>query len=359
MKVKSLELHNFRNYINEKFEFHKDTNVLFGNNAQGKTNALEALFVCGTTKSHKGSKDSELIRWKEDEAHIRMIVDKKEIEYKIDMHLKKRQAKGIAINGFTTRKSKDLIGLVNIIFFSPEDLGIINNGPSERRRFLDIELCQLDKLYVSYLTMYQKALQQRNSLLKQIYYDHSLEKMLSVWDEKLLEYGQQIIATRDTFIKQLNEIVKKIHYNISDEKEILEISYDPNVINEDFKVKLKKYREKDLMLKNTNVGPHRDDILFYINGEDVRKYGSQGQKRTVALSLKLGEIDIVKEKIKEAPILLLDDVLSELDRNRQRKLLDNIKGIQTIITCTGLEEFINEKINIDMLFEIDNGVVKK
>lgn len=358
MIVKSLDLLNFRNYEEESFVFDPGTNVLFGNNAQGKTNVLEALFVGSTTKSHQGSKDNEMIRKDVDEAHLRLIIQKNGIDCRIDMHLKRHRAKGIAIDGVKVRKSAELMGLSNMVFFSPEDLSMIKNGPSERRRFLDMELCQLDQIYMKNLSAYQKVIQQRNNLLKLMNNDRNYGGSLFAWDEKLIEYGNQIINTRKLFVEELNEVIKKIHSKLTADKEVIEVKYEPNVEPDYFAEQIKQNRERDIILKSTTVGPHRDDLAFYINGENARKYGSQGQKRTVALSLKLSEIEIVKHKIKELPVLLLDDVLSELDRSRQTQLLESIQGIQTIVTCTGLEEFINQQIKIQKVFEIINGKVK-
>ena len=357
MIVKSLELKDYRNYGNLNISFSNGTNILYGENAQGKTNILEAIYLCGTTKSHRGSKDKEIIKFYEEEAHIRIFLEKNQISHKIDLHLKKNKAKGVAIDGIPIKRQGELFGMLNLVFFSPEDLYIIKNGPGERRRFLDIELCQLDKIYLSDLTNYNKILLQRNNLLKQIGFNRNLLDTLYVWDEKLLEYGKKIIAARDQFINRLNGLVFDIHKKLTGGKEELRLQYEPNVTAADFEYKLKKSLERDLNLKMTNAGPHRDDISFVIGGADIRKYGSQGQQRTAALSCKLAEIDLVKTVIKENPILLLDDVLSELDRQRQTHLLNSIGNIQTIITCTGLEEFVNHRFNYDKIFHVVNGIV--
>ena len=355
MFVKSLELKNFRNYDNLSMTFDKDNNILYGDNAQGKTNILEAVYVCGTTKSHKGSKDKELIKLNEDEAHIRIFVNKNGIDRKIDMHLKRNKAKGVAIDGVPIKKSVELFGLINIIFFSPEDLNIIKNGPSERRRFIDMELCQIDKIYWDNLSKYNKIISQRNNLLKQINTDKTLKETLAIWDEQLITYGKKIIERRQEFISELNEIVNVIHKNLSGDLEDIKILYESNVTVDNFAEKLFSAQDRDIILKSTSHGPHRDDISFEVNGIDIRKFGSQGQQRTVALSLKLAEIQLVKNKIKDNPILLLDDVLSELDRNRQNYLLNNLQDIQTIITCTGLEEFVNNRFNVDKIYQVVQG----
>lgn len=357
MIVKSLELKDYRNYNNLNMFFSSGTNILYGENAQGKTNILEAIYLCGTTKSHRGSKDKEIVSFAEEEAHVRVILEKNQIPHRIDLHLKKNKAKGVAIDGIPIKKQGELFGMLNLVFFSPEDLYIIKNGPAERRRFLDLELCQLDKIYLNHLTNYNKVLAQRNNLLKQIGNNRYLLDTLYVWDEKLIEYGRNIITTRYDFVIRLNEIVKEIHKRLTGGKEELILQYEPNVRAAEFEGKLKKSLEKDLSLKMTNVGPHRDDLSFLLGDIDIRKFGSQGQQRTAALSCKLAEIELVKSIIKENPVLLLDDVLSELDRHRQNYLLGSIGDIQTIITCTGLEEFVNHRFAYDKIFQVINGTV--
>ena len=357
MIIKSIELKNFRNYEDLNIKFDSGTNILYGDNAQGKTNILESAYVSGTTKSHKGSKDKEMIRFEENESHIRTLVEKKEKQYQIDIHLKKNKAKGIAVNKIPIKKASELFGILNMVFFSPEDLNIIKNGPSERRRFLDSEICQLDKIYLSDLSNYNKILLQRNKLLKDIVFKPDLRDTLPVWDMQLVEYGKKVIKRRRQFIEQLNEIVFGIHKNISGNKEELILKYEPNIDEAFFEDELNRVKEKDLKYTQTSVGPHRDDISFFIGNIDIRKFGSQGQQRTSALSLKLSEIELVKQTINDTPVLLLDDVLSELDRNRQNYLLDSIDNIQTIVTCTGLEEFIDGRLTLDRIFRIADGTV--
>lgn len=358
MILKSVALSHFRNYSDLYMEFDRGTNILYGDNAQGKTNILESVYVSGTTKSHKGSKDRELIQFGEEEAHIQTIVEKKEKDFQIDMHIKKNRSKGIAINKIPIKKAAELFGILNIVFFSPEDLNIIKNGPSERRRFLDFELCQLDRIYLFYLTNYNKILNQRNKLLKDINFKPELKDTLSVWDMQLIDYGKKIIASRKNFVKQLNEISYEIHKKISGEREELFLNYEPDVLEERFEEELIKSRERDLKFGMTSVGPHRDDMCFLIHDIDIRRFGSQGQQRSCALSLKLSEIELVKSSIKETPVLILDDVLSELDSNRQNFLLNSIHDIQTIITCTGLDEFVKNRFEINKVFKVVSGTVK-
>ena len=294
MILKSIELKNFRNYEDLDLKFDSGTNILFGDNAQGKTNILEAAYVSGTTKSHKGSRDKDMIRFGEDESHIRTIVEKQGKEYQLDIHLKKNRSKGIAINKVPIKKASELFGILNMVFFSPEDLNIIKNGPSERRRFLDAEICQLDKIYLSDLTRYNKILMQRNRLLKDMQHQPQLMETLPVWDMQLVEYGKRLIRRRRQFVEELSEIVTGIHRNISGKREELVLRYEPNIDAEFLEDELNRVREKDRKYAQTSVGPHRDDISFFIRGVDIRKFGSQGQQRTSALSLKLSEIELVQ-----------------------------------------------------------------
>ena len=357
MIIQSLELENFRNYETLSIHFDGGTNILYGDNAQGKTNILEAVYLSATTKSHKGSKDKDMIRFASEEAHIRTYVRKDGLENRVDMHLRKNKSKGIAINGQKIKKAADLLGLLNVVFFSPEDLSIIKNGPSERRRFVDMELCQLDSVYLHNLNHYNKIVNQRNRLLKDLYANPGLKDTLFLWDSQLAAFGQKIIERRNTFISQLNEIIYGLHLKLTGGKEELQIVYEPDVLALDFEEKLQKCQERDIRLKQTSIGPHRDDFSFAVGTVDIRKFGSQGQQRTAALSLKLAEIELVKKMTKDVPLLLLDDVLSELDSNRQNYLLNSIGELQTIITCTGLEEFVNNRFEINRVFKVSDGVI--
>ncbi len=402
MYIKSLELNNFRNYNSLNILFENSTNILYGDNAQGKTNILESIYLAATTKSHRGNKDREVIMFDHEEAHIKLIVIKQNVPLRIDMHLKKNKTKGIAVNGIPIKKASELFGMLNVVIFSPEDLNLIKNGPSERRRFIDMELCQLDKIYVHNLITYNKVLNQRNKLLKDIGYAHrraDLINTLDVLDIQLARYGKEIINRREKFIQQLNHIICKIHSKITDKKENLVIRYEPNLSGNNIRVEnikenkrkenfvsgnntgknyisknmisgnfisesliyesLVHNRDRDLKLGSTSAGPHRDDIGFYNYDMDIRKFGSQGQQRTVALSLKLSEIELVRQVIKDVPVLLLDDVLSELDGNRQKHLLDSIDNVQTIITCTGLDEFIENRFTINNVYKVINGTIER
>ncbi len=358
MIIKSLELQNFRNYDSLQVEFDSGTNIFYGDNAQGKTNILEAIFMIATTKSHKSSKDQDIIQFNHDEAHIRSYLFKDDVTRQVDMHLRKGKTKGIAIDSQRIKKAAELLGLLNVVFFSPEDLSIIKNGPAERRNFIDMELCQLDSFYLYNLNHYSKIVNQRNKLLKDLYLNPGLRDTLSIWDSQLVSFGSKIIERREIFINQLNEIINDIHIKLSGGKENIKIFYEKKVEIEDLEIKLKENQEKDIILKQTTVGPHRDDISFMVNDIDIRKFGSQGQQRTAALSLKLSEIELVKKSIKDMPVLLLDDVLSELDSNRQNYLLNSIGDIQTIITCTGLDEFVNNRFEINKIFKVTEGMCK-
>lgn len=359
MKINSLKLKNFRNYDLLSLNLNPATNIFYGDNAQGKTNILESIYLCGTSKSHRGTKDKDMILFGQEESHIEAVVDKSGILYQIDMHLKKNKPKGIAINHIPIRKASELFGILNVVFFSPEDLNIIKNGPSERRRFVDMELSQISRLYLNNLSNYHRIINQRNRLLKDIYYNDSLRETLDIWDMQMVDYGGKIIEERKKFIKQVNKIISKIHKKITGNREDIEVIYEPNTGTEPFEDVLKKYRERDLKMMSTSSGPHRDDICFKVNGIDIRKFGSQGQQRTAALSLKLSEIELMTQITKDKPILLLDDVLSELDKHRQNYLLDSIDEIQTLITCTGVDEFVNHRFSINKIFYVHKGKVVK
>ena len=335
MIIESLDLKNYRNYDILNMNFDKNVNIIYGDNAQGKTNILESIYFCATSKSHRGSKDKDIVKFGESESHIKANVIKNDISYRIDMHLKSNKPKGIAVNGIPIKKAVDLFGIINVVLFSPEDLNIIKDGPSQRRRFMDMEL------------------------LKELAFNPSEEMIssLDIWDMQFERYGKCIIEGRKKFIRELNLIISEIHSKLTGGSEKLVVEYVPFVNEDELGSALSEYRKKDIKYKCSCAGPHKDDLVFNINGKDVRKYGSQGQQRTAALSLKLSEIELVKKIIKDKPILLLDDVLSELDSNRQNFLLNSIGDIQTIVTCTGLDEFINNRININKVFKVTNGTV--
>ena len=257
---------------------------------------------------------------------------------------------------FRSAKRRNFFGIVNIVFFSPEDLNIIKNGPAERRRFLDSEICQLSRLYMIELANYNKVVAQRNKLLKEISFSGRMADTLEIWDEQMVRYGTSIISERKKFISRLNDILSEIHQNLTGGKEQILITYEPNVSEEAFSEELKAGRERDLRFGQSYTGPHRDDFCVRVNDIDIRKYGSQGQQRTAALSLKLAEIRLVEEEIHDTPVLLLDDVLSELDGSRQNYLLQSIHSIQTLITCTGLDEFVENHFEANSVFQVVDGI---
>ena len=357
MVIESLELKDFRNYEYLKMDFSPSTNILFGKNGQGKTNILESIYLSATTRSHRGSKDREMIRFTCDEAHVLSHVKKNLSSVKLDIHLRNKASKGVAINHVPVRRASDLFGVFSCIVFSPEDLSIVKSGPKERRRFIDRELSQIDKVYLSDLSNYNKALNHRNRLLKEIYFDPSLRDTLDVWDEQLVTYGSRVIDSREKFILELNKLVESIYFHISGGRENVKIYYNKNTEIGSFKDSLSSLKERDFSLRTTHVGPHRDDISFMSGNMNMRKYGSQGQQRTCAVVLKLAQIELVKKKLNEKPVLLLDDVLSELDRDRQNFLMDYIKDVQTIITTTGIDDFVKDRLKIDNIYEIKEGKI--
>ena len=365
MYIQSVDLDNFRNYQRLHLELGEGIHVFHGDNGQGKSNLLEAIYLSAVNKSFRSAKDKEMIRFGEKEAHIKLMLFRKDLERRIDLHLKEAGNKGIAVDSVPIRKAKDFLGTLNCVLFSPEDLQIVKNGPSERRRFLDTELCVLDPIYCDAYIQYRKVLEQRNQLLKDIGYEPSLIDTLSAWDAQLLRFGTLIIERRKDFLQELNEIVSAFHQKLSGEKESLSLIYEPSVSAENFEKELDSARNKDIYAKTTTVGPHRDDFEFRITMRsdperaiDSRIYGSQGQQRTCALSLKMAEIEIVKRKTGDTPVLLLDDVLSELDHNRQQYLLNSLAKVQTLITCTGLDEFVKNSDIKGKVYHVVNGEIK-
>jgi len=356
MYIRELSLQNFRNYNYLNLRLHPGINVFVGDNAQGKTNVLESIYLCATARSHRTNQEREVIRWDETEAHIHLLIQKKHIEDQIDFHLDK-QGKGVAINKIPIKKLGDLLGVLNVVMFSPEDLQMIKKGPGERRRFIDIELCQLDRMYYYGLQQYHKVLKQRNNLLKNFKNTSDAYSMLGIWDLQIIEYGTNVIQKRENFISKLTNIAQKIHFNISGEREKLEIVYTPSVKIKEYESKLSSSHEGDIFRRSTSIGPHRDDLVFLINGMNVRIYGSQGQQRTVVLSIKLAQLQMILEILGEQPVLLLDDVLSELDYHRQQFLFSHTQNIQTLITSTGTEESVWNMQNIGKLFHVSNGTI--
>ena len=351
MQIKNISLMDYRNIKKLNIELSPNVNVFYGNNAHGKTNILESIYMCATGRSQRTHISKELISFGCDSAHIQLTVQKESYQDKINIHIKSNNKKGIAINNIPVRNVNELFGTVNVIFFSPEDLNLVKEGPSNRRKYMDIELCQLSRIYADNLSRYYRILKERNLLLKK----NPDPVTLDVYDQQLVTYGEKIIEARQDFIVDISRTASVIHNDISS-GENLEIKYCGNVSANEFIHKLKANREKDIYYKTTSVGIHKDDLLFNINGINARDYGSQGQQRTVCLSLKLAEVNMVKEKTGYMPILLLDDVLSELDRSRQLYILKSIDGVQTIITSTGVDD-IKDCVEQVKFFYVKNGVV--
>ena len=357
MYITEVSLQNFRNLAQLKIEPSEGINVIYGSNAQGKTNFLESLYFCAMGRSLRGKSDQQLIRFDEEESHIRMLVQRKQRYDRIDVHLKKDEKKGIAVNGLPVRKLGDLFGTLYAVIFSPEDLSLVKDGPAERRRFLDMELCQLSKVYYYDLQQYYRILKQRNNLLKEIQKKPALQETLFVWDDQLAEYGERIIAARKRFLLRLDEIAAEKLSQLTGGKDHLQTIYKPNCEAGTLAEKLQKNIDRDIYFGSTQSGPHKDDILFSIDGREVKVYGSQGQQRTTALAARLAEIDLIREETGEEPVLLLDDVFSELDENRQKYLLKSIEGLQAFVTCTGIEDSVKKYISKDNLFYVENGVI--
>jgi len=348
MYIKKLKVQNFRNYEEQEIEFNKNINVIYGDNAQGKTNILEAIFLTSFGKSFRTTKEKEIINKDKDFAKVYVEYEKEDRDGKIQITLADK--KEIKINGVKIKKLSELLGTVNIVIFTPDDMDILKDGPQQRRRFLDMMIGQIRTNYVHNLNSYIKTLEQRNNYLK----SRSInEAMLDIWDEKLAEYGEKIYQYRNEYIEKIKLKIKDIHKEITDED--ISIVYKSDCENkEKYLKKLKENRELDKLKGYTSKGTHKDDFKVLINGEDVRIYGSQGQNRTSILSLKLAELQVIHDEIGEYPILLLDDFMSELDEKRIKKFLQNIENIQVIITCTRPIEIENSK-----LFNVIKGKIKE
>lgn len=333
MYITKIKLLNFRNYENQEILLDKNINIFYGDNAQGKTNIIESIFLCSIGKSFRTNKDKEMIKFDKNESSI--YIEYKKIDREGNIKIELSDKKNIYVNGIKIKKLSELLGKLNIVIFTPDDIQILKEGPQKRRKFLDIMISQLRPNYVHILNLYNKTLEQRNNYLKQIKIENKPEDMLEIWDEKLAEYGQKIFLYRNEFIEKIKEKIKKIHNDITFEKENIEIKYESNCFDiEEYKKILKDRRKLDIIKGFTTKGIHRDDFVIYINNEQVNIYGSQGQNRTVILSLKIAEMQVIYDEIGEYPILLLDDFMSELDKKRRKNFLENINNKQVIITCT-------------------------
>ncbi|MBP1870168.1 DNA replication and repair protein RecF [Clostridium tertium] len=350
---------NYRNYKSLNITLGKNVNVFMGDNAQGKTNILEAIYYCAFAKSHRTSKDRELINWNSDSAYVSLLVGKDRLDKNIDINILKDGKKAIKINKIKVSKIGELFGNFNVVMFSPEDLKIIKDSPGVRRKFIDMELCQLNSKYYYNLVQYNKVLNERNVVLKNRKLD---SEILDIYDIQLANFGYHIIIERLKYINKLNFYGKDIHKDISSGKENVEFKYistikDLEDIENSFYELLRRNRKKDIEKGTTSIGPHRDDFIVLINDVDTKSFGSQGQQRSAVLTIKFSSLKIIKEMTSEYPVLLLDDVLSELDFNRKRYILSTIGEIQTIITCTGIEDLTNYLDNSSRVFKVKEGEI--
>lgn len=358
MRIKELEIKNFRNYTYAKVNLNERLNVLVGNNAQGKTNLLESIFLLALGKSPRVNKDKDLVMWEKENSIIKLVLEKKAGTTNIEIRLFKAGKKVILINGIPIKKISELLGILNVIYFFPDDLKLIKESPSERRKFMDMDICQASKQYFYLLTRYERILNQRNKLIKTSKDINILKDAISIWDEQLADTASKIILSRIKFINKLAPKVKNCHHYLTGNDENLQLSYVGITGETSLEIKnklLESYNqtlEKDFDLGYTTIGPHRDDLKITLNNIDLRTFGSQGQQRTASLSLKLAEIETFKYETDETPILLLDDVLSELDNTRQNKLLEIASKLQTVLTCTDFPFDIKCK-----KFNIQNGKI--
>lgn len=353
MYIEKIKLQNFRNYKQLELNLNKNINIIYGNNAQGKTNILESIFLCSFGKSFRTTKEKEMIKFDETNLVVEVFYQKKDRDGKIKIEIGDK--KQIYLNGIKIKKLSELLGNVNIVIFTPEDINILKDGPAGRRRFLDMMIGQLRPNYVYNLNMFLKTIEQRNNYLRQIREENKPEEMLEIWDEKLAEYAEIIFNYRNEFIKKIIQKINKIHSEITENKEKLEIEYISNCENKENYLKLLKERRKlDIIKGFTTKGIHRDDFMIYINEKEVGTYGSQGQNRTVVLSLKLAELNVIYDEIGEYPILLLDDFMSELDIERRKNFLNNIKNTQVILTGTEKIDLPNLECN---LYNVKKGEI--
>lgn len=367
MYIKNIALNNYRNYDKLYIELDPKLNIFIGQNGQGKTNILEAIFVSGFGKSFRTNKDKELIKMDEEFTHVKMEVQKDYTDFSVEFTMHNKLKKEIKLNGTSLTKRADLIGNLNVVIFSPEDLKLIKEGPTERRKFIDREISNIKRRYCYDLIEYYKVLDQRNHLLKDITRNPKLKSTLDIWDDKLIELGHRLMIERKEFIEKLNILSHSIHKKITDGKENLVLNYLSNIkvknvyeydkIYMVYKRLLEEKLESDMRRGFTSVGPHRDDMSIVIDGVDIRSFGSQGQQRTAALSIKLSEVDIIYEEIGEYPVLLMDDVMSELDVRRQNDLIKSFKNIQTLITITDLNSIQDDYKKNAKIFKIENGKV--
>lgn len=364
MYIKQIELKDFRNYKELKTEFHPNVNIFIGQNAQGKTNLLESIFLTSMGRSFRTNKDKDMIRFGKEFFRIRLVAFKDDDDLVVELAVNRDGKKGIKIDGVKAKKLSQLFENVYIVAFSPEDLRIVKDEPEKRRKFMDRELCQIKPSYYNSLSQYRKALMQRNACLKEFYMGNPnmTDDILDIWDNKMAEYGSRILSCREEFVRKINKISGRIHREITNGKEQLEVSYEPNIKvsgNQPalFYEELKKNREKDKRRGTSGSGPHKDDLRLQIGHIDIRSFGSQGQQRTAALSLKLSEIELIKEETGESPVLLLDDVLSELDQERQNYLIRSLEKTQVFLTTTELSREAEQRLGNIKYFQIKDGMI--
>ena len=355
MWIKKIKINNFRNYKSQEINLEKNINIFYGENAQGKTNIIEAIFLSSMGKSFREKKDKEMIMLGEEKSNIEIEYEKTDRDGKIKIELGNKKI--VYINGKKIKKLSELLGKINVVIFTPDDINILKGGPQNRRRFLDIMISQLRPNYMYNLNLYLKTLEQRNNYLRQIREENKNENMLDIWDEELSNYAINIYNYRKEFIEKIKNKIKNIHSEITNNKEEIEIEYLSECNSKEKYLELLKQRRKlDIIKGYTTKGIHRDDFNIYINKKELGIYGSQGQHRTAILSLKLSELNIVKDEIGESPILLLDDFMSELDEKRRKNFLEKINDVQVIITCTEKIDIENKEI---LVYNVKSGEVKK
>lgn len=351
MWIKKIKINNFRNYKSQEINLEKNINIFYGENAQGKTNIIEAIFLSSMGKSFRAKKDKEMIMLGEEKSNIEIEYEKTDRDGKIKIELGNKKI--VYINGIKIKKLSELLGKINVVIFTPDDINILKGGPQNRRRFLDIMISQLRPNYMYNLNLYLKTLEQRNNYLRQIKEENKNENMLDIWDEELSNYAINIYNYRKEFIEKIKNKIKNIHSEITNNKEEIEIEYLSECISKERYLELLKQRRKlDIIKGYTTKGIHRDDFNIYINKKELGIYGSQGQHRTAILSLKLSELNIVKDEIGESPILLLDDFMSELDEKRRKNFLEKINDVQVIITCTEKIDIENKEI---LVYNVKSG----
>lgn len=368
MELESLTLKNYRNYGDLTLEFSDGVNVFLGENAQGKTNLLESIYVLALARSHRTSSDKDLIQWSEKEATISGRVKRAISDTPLSLNFSNKGKKA-RVNHLEQSKLSQYIGQLNVILFAPEDLELVKGAPSVRRRFIDMEFGQMNPLYLYNTTQYKRILKERNAYLKRLQLKQTTDTvLLDVLSEQLVNVGAQILLARESFLKKLEQAAQPIHAEISDQRETLHLVYNSSVNFEEkddlagvtaaFEAALLKQRAREIMMGSTLLGPHRDDLQFIVNDNDVAVFGSQGQQRTTALAVKLAEIDLMQQETGEYPVLLLDDVLSELDANRQTHLLLAIQDkVQTFITAPSLTDVARQLIHTPKVFHVKHGEI--